>query len=347
MKKDHDSVLEDLKEDDQMKHDKKSARKMIWHTRLSIGFTVIRTLLLIFLLYILYMIPVEMYYDMTGKQAGFDRLVTTLVETRYPGVEVDNMHGRHAEINPILTQSTTLKLYRSVGEWKVAAGEVEAKKRLFGDVNLKLHFDEKYLGENMVPDFALPPEILDQESSDKVSGSTEQLKEQLAKIGDGHVVQAQFSVKEAMKPNQLLKKLSEYDVRVYQMPVYGGEMTDIRDISYSRSGQFTFVQPLLLKPQIIYDENNRHSSSVSYLSDVTIEESIDQFYQNVDWLIENGNYSGREIDQQRINYIRKHGMLVYGAVVSGPIREIEKLIDEELFHQFNLGGIEVWNWDNG
>lgn len=344
MKEDGDNMLDELKESDQSKFDKRSARKMVWRTRLSIGFTVVRILLLILFLYALYMIPVTMYYDMTGKQAGFDRLVTTLVETRYPGVEVDETLGHKAEINPFLTQSTTIKLYRNVGEWDVVVGEVKGKKRLFGDVNLTMNFDEKYLNGNHTYNFAVPPELLGKESSDGKSGPAEDLKNQLAKIDDGHVAQVQFSTKNAMKPNALLEKLDAYDVSTFRMPVYGGELTDF-DIPHHGSGQFTFIQSLLLRPQIVYDENNRLSRSVFAFTDVTLEDSIDQFYKDIEWLVENGHYNGRRIDEERLDYIRKNGVQVYGAVVTGPIREIERLMEEEQFHQFHLGGIEVWNWD--
>ncbi len=332
MKEDNDNVLDGLKETDESTLDKKSARKMVWRTRLSIGFTVIRTLVIIFLLYAAYMIPVNMYYDMSGKQAGFDRLVTTLVETRHPGVEVDYMHGSSAEINPFLTQSTSLKLYRNVGEWDVVVGEVEAKKRLFGKVNVKMNFDNEYLNGNDIKAFAIPPKLLDRDPANIESGSKDMLKDQIAKIDDGHVAQVQFSVKKVMKPKAMLEALEGYDVRVFRMPVYGGELTEF-DITNYGSGQTRLAQSFLLRPQVVYDDNNRHSSSVSSLSNVTLERSKEQFYKDIEWLINNGNYNDRNIDQKRLNYIREHGMQVYGAVVTGPIREIEKLMEEEQFYQ--------------
>lgn len=109
---------------------------------------------------------------------------------------------------------------------------------------------------------------------------------------------------------------------------------------------FGEVNVSLLRPETNYDENNRLSSGVFALSDVTLEESIDQFYQDMEWLINNGHYNARDIDQKRLDYIRENGMQVYGAVVTGPIREVEKLMEEEQFHQFGLGGIEVWSWYN-
>ncbi len=343
MKKDDDSVLDEYTEKDLQTFDQKRARKMVWRTRLSIGFTVIRTLLFLFLLYILYMIPVNIYYDMSGKQAGFERLVTTLVETRYPGVEVKQTHGMGAEINPLLTQSIALKLYRNVGEWDVVVGEAEAKKRMFGDVNVTMDIDSKYLNGNDFNDFAIPPKLLGKDDTTVEADNKNMIKNQIKKIDDGHVAQVQFSVKEAMKPKALLEKLQAYDVRTSRMPVYGGELTAF-DMNYHQSGQITFAQSLLLRPETTYGEKNQLSSWGDALSKVTLDESVDGFYKDIEWLIENGNYNGRDIDQKRLDYIREKGVQVYGAVVTGPVREIEKLMEEDAFYQFRLGGIEVWNW---
>ncbi|MFB4167815.1 anti sigma factor C-terminal domain-containing protein [Virgibacillus sp. JSM 102003] len=341
-----DNVLDEWEEKDQAELDKKSARKMVWRTRLSIGFTVIRTLLLIFLIYIVYMIPVSIYYDMSGKKAEFDRLITTLVETRYSGFEVHESHGTNAEINALLTQSTTLKLYRSVGEWDVVIGEVTAQKHLIGKIGFEFNFNEKYLNtQDKMFNFAIAPDLLgkDSASSNGKEGNPK-LWAQFNKIGDGHVAQIHFSAKKGMTPREMMNLLNPYDLKVLQMPVYGGEIKEY-DISHSRAGQFTFVNALLLRPQAKYDEKNRLSFSSYYLHHDSIGQSIDQFYKDIEWLIENGSYNGKDIDRKRLNYLRENGMKVYGATVTGPVREIEKLQSEELLHQFYLGGIEVWNWD--
>ena len=96
--------------------------------RLAIGFTVIRILLGVFLIHALYQIPVEIYFEHSGNRAEFDRFVATVVETRHAGIEVDKLSHPRAEISPLLTQETTLPVYRQVGGWDVVVGEVKAKK---------------------------------------------------------------------------------------------------------------------------------------------------------------------------------------------------------------------------
>ncbi|PAV31004.1 hypothetical protein CIL05_04655 [Virgibacillus profundi] len=342
-----DDVLTEWNEKE-VKVDKKSARKLVWKTRLSITYTVIRVLFIIFFLYLLYIIPVSVFYDMSGKQAEFDRLVTTIVETRNPGIAVDKLDFRRAEINPFLTQETSLTLYRNIGEWEVVVGEVTAKKTLFGEVKINLDFDRRYLNESNTQSYAVAPDLLGETYTENNGHSSNLTLSQLEKMNDGFVAQIQFSTIKSMTPEELINILSDYDVQVYQMPIYGGELTDSEVsnyMGYGRAGQFTFVSSLMLRPFIEYDEKNRQSSSIGTLSgEGSIDEAESQFYQDMEWLIENGNYQDKELDKARLAYIKENGMQVYGATVTGPIREVERLMDEELFHQFHLGGVEIWNW---
>ncbi|WP_176555883.1 anti sigma factor C-terminal domain-containing protein [Virgibacillus ndiopensis] len=341
-----DNVIDEWNEDELESFDKKKAKKLVWRTRLSISFTVIRTICIIGFLYLLYIIPVSVFYDMSGKQAEFDRLVTTLVESRIPGVSVDKtLLGRTAEINPLLTQHTTLTLYRNVGEWDVVIGEVEAKKRLFGKVNYSIHYEKEYLHDNNSYNFAVAPDLLGKSVSNDNSKNSQTLWKQLEKIEDGYVAQVHFSTKKGMDPEELLSILSNYDLRVLQLPVYAGEINAI-DVGYGRAGQFTFVSSLLLRPMQSFDKENRISSYNNSLRSVDLRESIDQFYKNIKWLVKNGAYHGKEIDKKRLAFLQENGMKVFGATITGPIREIEKLQNEKLFHQYYLDGIEVWNWDN-
>lgn len=146
-----------------------------------------------------------------------------------------------------------------------------------------------------------------------------------------------------MSPAALLKLLEKYDVNVLQMPVYAGEIKEY-DIIHAGSNHLTFINSLLLEPKTVYDDKNRLSFYTTLLNKESLEPSIDQFCKDIEWLVGKGDYYSEDIDRKRLDYIRENGMKVFGATVTGPIREIEKLLKEEQFHQYKLGGIEVWNW---
>ncbi|HEU4964886.1 MAG TPA: anti sigma factor C-terminal domain-containing protein, partial [Bacilli bacterium] len=77
-------------------------------------------------------------------------------------------------------------------------------------------------------------------------------------------------------------------------------------------------------------------------SDITLAE--ESLLQDVQWLIDQGDYHGREADKKRLEYINNFRLEVYGAVVTGPVRELEKLKAEKDFYHYELGPVEVWNW---
>ncbi|WP_010647645.1 anti sigma factor C-terminal domain-containing protein [Oceanobacillus massiliensis] len=344
MKMKEDKVLKDWK-NDETGMDKKFARRIVWRTRLSLGLTVLRTLFVILFLYILYIIPVSIYYHASGKEAEFDRLVTTLVETRHPAISVDKSSVGNTEINPLLTQHTTLAIYKKIGDWEVIVGEVTARKMLFGKVSYTIDFNQKYLNLDNGNSFAVSPDLLGEKLVDSQGDTTKnQIREQLNMVEDGFVAQIQFSTKESMSPEGMREVLEDYDVNIQQMPVYGGELTEVESPS-GKAGQFTFVPSLMLTPALRFGENSRSFSSDGSLSTGdSLDDAIDQFIENMDWLIETGNYRDRDLDKQRLEYMKENGVKVFGATVTGPVREVEKLIEEDSFHQFYLGGIEVWNW---
>ena len=42
----------------------------------------------------------------------------------------------------------------------------------------------------------------------------------------------------------------------------------------------------------------------------------------------------------------ENGFTVYEAVVTGPVKELLKLADEEKIQGEQLGEVELWNWEN-
>ena len=327
--------------------DKKTAKKLVWRTRLSISFTVLRTLLAVFLIYTFYMIAVGMFYNFSGKEAAFERLVTTVIETRYPGIAVDKSlpMNTNTVTTPFLTQKTDMTLYRKVGDWEVVIGDIAARKTLFGKLELDMKFDNKYLNESIYDVYAVPPDLLGKEEGEIQDEAW--VTERLQAISDGYVAQLQFSTRKSMAPDELQEMLEAYDVDVLEMPVYGGELTKIEDIGYTADEINTYISALKLRPAVEYDEENRLTVTYSSLSGAGgLEGALEQFPKDLQWLVDRGGYYEAEYDEQRLEYIKENPIRVFGAVVTGPIREIERLVEEERFHQFHLGEIEVWNWQS-
>lgn len=285
-----------------------------------------------------------MYFHFSDSKATFERFATTVVETRYHGMSVDKTSIEEPEITPLLTKKVNLTLYRKIGAWDVVVGSVEAKQRLFGQLQLDYSFNSKYLNEEGIHNYALPPDLLDKKSVGQESESD--VLQQLNKIADGFVTQLHFSLKQSMSPKDLLDLLETYNVSVVEMPIYSGEYSEtMDDIGYSSDGHYLYFSPLKLRPILYYDEDNYLGGYISALNgEDVLEDSIKSFEEDLAWLLKQDGYYNDELDKKRMDYLRENEILAIGAVVTGPIREIEKLIEENDFHHLNIGGIEVWNW---
>jgi len=74
--------------------------------------------------------------------------------------------------------------------------------------------------------------------------------------------------------------------------------------------------------------------------------------ESMKFLVENKNLAGRIYQgnprnmllDERYQYLKDHGIQVYGVVVTGPTRELLKLQDLESVHSPALGDVELWNW---
>jgi len=58
------------------------------------------------------------------------------------------------------------------------------------------------------------------------------------------------------------------------------------------------------------------------------------------------DFLGLSYLQERYDYLKKNGFQAYGAVVTGPTKELLKLKNIEGVSNQKLGDVELWNWDN-
>ncbi|MGG4104049.1 anti sigma factor C-terminal domain-containing protein [Paenibacillus lautus] len=56
----------------------------------------------------------------------------------------------------------------------------------------------------------------------------------------------------------------------------------------------------------------------------------------------NIKYNGVDDDKHRLAYLKKNGVQVYGATVTGPVKELEKLKEEQEFWEFRLGALPFY-----
>jgi hypothetical protein len=343
-----DKLLGDWQDEEgvEFSFDEKAARKMIRRTRLRIAVWAFGSVLGVWFLYAVYMMFVNVAFDGFDYQRKLERYVTSVVEYHNPGLRVEwNLAGSgKTEITPFFTQKTTLKLYRRIGDWNVNAGEVRAEKSLSGDLKYELDLQTKYLNQNNEFTFAVPLDLLDSTYQPMVKPENE-VWERLGKIGDGYVAEMAFSTKKGMTAKELVSLLELYDLHVMKLAVFAGELKEIKQLTYFGSDGEYFVYPLMMRPYQEYASTHMPQEGALFLEKGAIlERSEELFMQDLEWMIDNGSYYGKDLDGQRLAYLKKEGIKVYGAVVTGPVRELEKLRANEKLRSFQLGQVEFWNW---
>ncbi|KOP68983.1 hypothetical protein AMS62_07420 [Bacillus sp. FJAT-18019] len=320
---------------------------MVWQTRVKFLANAIGAIILIWLAYTIYISAIHIYFDTSEVRGKFIRSIITVVELNENGVRVEKPANPMIEVTPFLTRKTTLKLYRDVGKWQVITGEIHAEQTLSGKLTYSLTNTGAYLNNHSQAAFILPATVM-QDTSLKDRYRKETDMEQIGNIEDGNVAELSFSTYSLMSPEELLKLLDGYDLGVTGMAVYAGELKSFK-VPYSVGGETDYYVPhLTLLPMYGYREDDGLSMWQLYFTgddQDKMSEHEESMIHDLEWIINNIHYNGVDEDIKRLAYLRKNGVQVYGATVTGPVRELEKLKEEQEFMEFRLGRIEVWNWD--
>lgn len=319
-------------------------RQLKWGRRIRRGTDIIAAVILLFILFSIYMWGANLYFEKSGENAQFTRAVATLAEMQGSGMKVDK-NFRMVSLSPSLKQTVTTKVYRQVGKWSVITGELHAEKSLFGEIRYSIKEDKKYLNENMSPYIGFPLSMI-YGGSDTIRIGEEPGMERLGHIEDGFVAEMWFSFAKGMTPKQAMDVLSEYDLWVTGMAVYSGERKDVKVSIYSYTNDTAYLPHLTLRPLVTFHENGMAGGESLSLTKQDIALAEEQLMKDLEWLTSHVNYYSVNEDEQRLSYLKRNGIQVYGATVTGPVRELEKLKQVPEFRRFGLGRVEVWNWDN-
>lgn len=337
-------------ENEQPQWSEKKFNRMIWRTRVKFLTNAVGALVLLFILYSLYLSLIQIYFDTSERNNTFIRSVITTVELHGTGVKVEKPAFPNVEVTPFLTQKVTLKLYRDVGRWQVITGEVRAERPFYGELTYSVENTGAYLNSDsdMQGAFILPASIMSEQTMPPDKQRREGGLDQLGRIDDGNVADLSFSTMTLMQPEQLLKLLEGYDLAVTGMPVYSGELKNFNVAHTIGGGTDYYVPHLTLRPLYEFEEDNRLSMWGLYFTAEDLgkmSEHTENMISDLEWLTANIQYNGVGEDKQRLAYLKKNGVQVYGATVTGPVRELQKLKKQPEFREFRLGRIEVWNWN--
>lgn len=316
---------------------------------LRLSLKIIRLSVLILLLYSVYMIAISIFYESStiGKRTEFYQKLA--IDWTYPALSSELSSGYTHEITPFLTQKITFPLQEKIGAEDYVVSQLELSKPLltsFTHVEIERSYPYEAMDRGF--NFYLP---YDPNSGDKLIGhEAPNVWNTLEMVHEGNVANLAFSMNDYYSPEEIIKYLSPYDVNILWMPLYMGELQKFTEGGWGGGGNsMALFSPWGLSGARLVDEDFRGYSLINILENNTIKESQDVMLQNMQMMLTTKKnlaekLLGTEYLQERVDYLNDEGFQAYGAVVTGPVKELLKLQEKEEIHSVQLGDIKHWNW---
>ncbi|WP_226036826.1 anti-sigma factor [Aquibacillus saliphilus] len=256
--------------------------------------------------------------------------------------------GTSTSTTPYFGLEATRDMKKQIGNETIKVGELEVNF-LF---SLMSSAERSYIGKESQsqPAFSHP------RSDERVHSDWDQLEQ----LPEGTVVSAYVSFGELMESKAVEKLFSDKQMNLLWLAVDTGIKSEMNHGTIFDTIGFP-SHPIWHEDDMItqsYEEESglfgsstvsESSSSLAY-HEGDQDMLHDQFMKTLYFLQDHEKKSNRllfgRLDlKKRINYLENHGILHYGAVITGPTKEIVKLQDEPLVEGLEVDEVEFWNWE--
>ncbi|PJK16201.1 hypothetical protein CQS04_09835 [Chryseomicrobium excrementi] len=337
------------------KWNKDVEKRILRKSRFTLTFRIVRILIVAVFLYAVYVSALDVYANTSKslKKAHFYNELA--IEWMHPNVRSD-MPQADWQVDLLWSGKAAFPLYKKVGLHTVPVGEAEVTKPvwpLLGSQSVELEGNRDYAEiefQFYYPEHPMTQEPLGHEEFPETWETLERLPE-------GTVAELAFSLDSFMTAEELLDKLADYDLHVTWMALHAGENekgSGIQQTSYGLTAaeEETLVgEPIGLVPAYTMEKDYMGSTLFYALEKNSLEDSQKAMLDNMSMILKESkdyqeSFLGLQDLQYRYNYIKENGFIVYGAVVTGPSKELLKLQDEEGIESAQLGEVELWKWEN-
>ncbi|WP_416148708.1 anti sigma factor C-terminal domain-containing protein [Salipaludibacillus sp. HK11] len=322
----------------------KTGMKALRRYRFTLTLKIIRILLIILFTGVIYQMVLQISYSETDNQEKLQTYAQLSAEWTMPGVRVDRFGGTLGDISAFFTERTSIDLKKRVGSDDKRIGTREIVKPL---VKSFTHLYDDITDPDVYADyqFYLP---YDPRNERSLSASKEDgVWDTLETLHEGTVAEMAFSFDDYYRPEEIMEFLDDYDLTVSWLPLFMGELQNFESGSGGSEDTLS-VDPWGLSSGQYFDEKWRNNAT-SFLSLENIDEVESQMIANMKLLYEEDDTLAEAMFQmphfeERIEFLEEDGFKVYGAVVTGPTKELLTLQEEKIIRGEQLGYITYWNW---
>lgn len=322
-------------------------KSILKKSKFTLTLRILRILLMILFIYAIYMMGINLLSEKlnVGKENHY--FSSLALEWTVPNVR-GGFDLKEEETTMFGTKRFSYHLLKQVGTKEILVGEAHVTKRL-SSIFSNITYSHPGLQQLNEFSFSLP---IDPRTKEKLEANTSpHVWDSLEKLPVGTVAEMAFSTTDFMEAEQLIKNLSEYDLHVSWMPLYTGEFVDYKPSGWGSGGNSLMINDILgLTGGFTHDGDHHLSIRVSWLNEETVKDSKQYMLHNMEELL---NKSESYYEQflrlrhlkEKYRYLKEEGFTVYGAVVTGPVKELLKLKDAPFVQGEQLGEVELWNWE--
>lgn len=313
---------------------------------------IVRVFVAIIFLYTIYMVILNVSYHHShiGERTEFYQKLA--IDWTFPELTTDFGNHHRNEITPFFTQEIDIPLLRTVGKEDHVVSELHLRKPIF-TMFTRTEIDGIDMSHISNQDrffFYLP---YDPRTDNKLSGNDSiSAWETLEMIHEGHVADMAISLDKYYSPKEIIDLLDSYNLRITWMPIYMGELTEFEEGGWGGGENMVSLQsPWGLTGGREIDAKYQSGSIIKYLTSNQVSESEQLMLSNMQTMLGEKKklaetLLGTNHLQERYDYLTENGFQAYGAIITGPVKELLKLEEVEQITSVQLGEIQYWNWND-
>lgn len=339
-----------------MEWDEKKAEEIVkkHKNRFSLRLTlkIVRVIVGIMIVYTIYMVILNISYDFSNFGKRIEHYQKLAIDWTNPELTTEVGVGHTHEITPLLTQKIDIPLIRTVGKKEYIVSELHLSKpifKMFTQTEIDgLNMD--YLNNKDRFYFNLP---YDPRTDKKLDGDdSEATWETLDMIHEGHVADIALSLDNFYTPEEVTELIAPYDLSITWMPIYMGELIGYEEGGWSGSeNSIAIQQPWGLSGGREVSDDYNSGSLLNAITKEQVHESEAMMIDNMEKMLTDKKRLAEQLLgtlhlQERYEYLQENGFQAYGAVITGPVKELLKLKEVEQIHSVQLGEIKYWNWND-
>lgn len=317
-----------------------------WRSRLSVALMTLATLALVILVLWGYMLSNSLFVTKTHGPNVQDaqRVTADVIQFTKPGITALNSRGK----NNLFSWNVIFTLNEQVGRGEKTVGTFQ-DKIIFSKLTGKFNWNN---GQHPTPfNFHYPGGAIPEGTGQSINPNGWRT---LEKLPDGTVSQLAVSFNQLMTHDEFFNLIKKYDVTTVWLAVDTGIEKELSARTQLLGTGLVFGYA----PEAMNYSEDGKSGSFSIQVNGEGERRAQTYINEIEYLLKRKKWTDSllaaiQIDPQlrgvtlenRLSYLKKNGVKLYGAVLTGPTKELLKLQEEKEVDAPFVGTTDWWNWD--